>query len=137
MGYRQRIDGSGMSPDPVSVDGLSVPVDNATLGAGEDLVSDVTKVEFRYRYFNIVSATTTVLKSGYGVLHRIIFNKRIAAGVTTVYDNTSAAGTKIGTITEGAAILSDPPNSTEYNVEFAYGLTVVTSAAEDITVVWS
>jgi hypothetical protein len=102
----------------------------------EDNVIGVAVVEQRYTFTPITTATTTVIKSGAGFLHRIIWNKRIATGVTTIYDNTSAAGTKIGTVTVGAAILSDPPNVTAYNCSFATGLTIVTSQAEDITVVW-
>jgi hypothetical protein len=104
--------------------------------AGEDLTNDVLKVEMRYSYTGITTATTTTVKSSPGFLHKIIFNKRVANGVTTIYDNTTNSGTKIATITEGAAILSDPPNPVEYNCVFSTGLTIVTSANEDITVVW-
>lgn len=129
-----RTEGQG-GPLQTEADG-SLRTSLATGLAGEDLTNDVLKVEARYSYTPITSATTTVIKSSAGFLHKIVFNKRIANGVTTIYDNTSAAGTKIGTITEGAAILSDPPNPVEYNCSFATGLTIVTSAAEDITVIW-
>lgn len=129
-----RTDGQG-GPLQAEADG-SLRTSLATGIAGEDLTNDVMKVEARYSYTPITTATTTVVKSSAGFLHKIIFNKRIVNGVTTIYDNTSAAGTKIGTITEGAAILSDPPNPVEYNCSFATGLTIVTSTAEDITVIW-
>ena len=92
------------------------------------------------KFLNITTATTTVVKGSRGKLVRIIFNKHVATGITTVYDNTAASGTKIGTITVGAAVLSDPPVAAEYGLEgiiFSIGLTIVTSAAEDITVVYS
>lgn len=129
-----RTDGQG-GPLQTEADG-SLRTSLSTGIAGEDLQNDVLKVEARYSYTPIVTATTTVIKSSAGFLHKIIFNKRVATGVVTVYDNTSAAGTKIGTITVGAAILSDPPNPVEYNCSFATGLTIVTSQAEDITVIW-
>lgn len=104
--------------------------------AYEDNTAGVAKVEHRYSYTHITTATTTVVKASAGFLHKIIWNKRIAAGATTVYDNTSAAGTVVAIVTVGAAILSDPPTMGEYNVTMATGITVVTSQAEDITVVW-
>lgn len=89
-----------------------------------------------YSFSNITSATTTTVKSGVGQLHSITINKGAATGVITIYDNTAASGTKIGTITFGAALLSDPPIPALYDVAFATGLTIVTSAATDITVAY-
>lgn len=88
-----------------------------------------------HQYTNIVSATTTTVKSGSGTLHRIIFNKKVASGVVTMYDNTAASGAKIGTITNPATLLDNAQELT-YSVGFTNGLTIVTSAADDITVVW-
>lgn len=79
---------------------------------------------------NIASATTTVVKSGRGVLRRITINTT-AAGAVTIYDNTAASGTKIATLPSSAVV-----GTYEYNVRFSTGLTVVTAAASDITVVW-
>jgi len=83
-----------------------------------------------FNYTNITTGTTTVVKSGTGILHSIVVNTT-AAGTITVYDNTSAAGTKIGTlkasVVEGTYI---------FDVSFATGLTIVTAAASDITVSW-
>lgn len=83
---------------------------------------------------NITTATTTTVKSGAGFLHAIVINKGVLAGVITIYDNTAASGTKIGTITFGAALLSDPPGLALYDINFTTGLTIVTSAATDLTV---
>jgi len=47
-----------------------------TLGttiAGEDIPNDVTKVEFRNNLTYISTATTTVVKTGAGLLHAVIF----------------------------------------------------------------
>lgn len=85
---------------------------------------------------NITTATTTTVFSGRGVLVGIIFNKHVANGVTTIYDNTTNSGTIVGTITEGAAVLTDPPITVAYNRYMENGLTIVTSAAENITVLW-
>lgn len=81
-------------------------------------------------FTNITSATTTVVKSGRGTLAKIIVNTT-AAGAITVYDNTSAAGTKIATLKTSIA-----EGSFEFNCRFMTGLTVVTAAASDVTVIW-
>lgn len=81
-------------------------------------------------YNNISSATTTVVKSSTGILKRIVINTSVA-GAITVYDNTSAAGTKIATIAASAGV-----GSYDYGVRFNTGLTVVTAGASDLTVVY-
>lgn len=82
-----------------------------------------------HNHRNITSATTTVVSSGPCVLHAITINTTAAATIT-VYDNTSAAGTKIATIaaspTIGTVFL--------YDVKCLTGLTVVTAGATDCTV---
>jgi hypothetical protein len=84
---------------------------------------------------HIAGAGTTVVKSGAGVLRSVIINKAIALGVITMYDNTTATGTVLGIITNPAVLLqSQVP--IDYNVKFGTGLTVVTSAADDITVAY-
>lgn len=86
-------------------------------------------------FLNIAAAATTVVKTGAGILRKITVNKAILSGVITVYDNTAASGPKIATITNPAVLLQS--NFTlSYDVAFANGLTVVTSAADDITVVY-
>jgi len=84
-----------------------------------------------YGYKNIATATTTVVKSGVGILHSIVVNTT-AAGAITVYDNTAGSGTKIATlkasVVEGSYI---------FDVAFATGLTIITAAASDITVTYT
>lgn len=87
-----------------------------------------------YNYVNITAAapTATVVKTGQGILHTITFNKPVATLVATIYDNTSATGTIIGTITIPASPL---PVTLTYDVTFNTGLTINTAtAASDITV---
>lgn len=85
----------------------------------------------------LAAPTTTVVKSGAGVLHTITLNKPVASSVITIYDNTSAAGTKIGTITLPGTLLTDGPHSAIYDVIFSTGLTIVTATgASDITVAY-
>lgn len=91
----------------------------------------------KYAANNITTATTTVVKSGPGVLHSIIVNKAVVSQTVTVYDNTSAAGTKLATVTWAAALTSDPPFSAIYDIGFTTGLTVVTGGASDITITYA
>lgn len=86
-----------------------------------------------YSYGNITTQTTTVLKTGAGILRTITFNNPTATAVVTIYDNTAASGSAlIGTITVPA---SPMPVSLRYDAAFATGLTVKTATANsDITV---
>ena len=88
-----------------------------------------------YTYQNITTATTTTVKSGAGKARGILINKAVAAATITVYDNTAASGTKIGTITFGAALLTDPPLFWNLSCSFSTGFTIVTSGATDITAI--
>lgn len=84
---------------------------------------------------NITTATTTTPKSGGGAFYGIIINKAVAAGTIDIYDNTAASGTKIGQITFGATITGEPTQLL-YSASLSTGLTLVTSAAFDLTVMY-
>lgn len=84
----------------------------------------------------ITSATTTTVKASPGVLVRIIVNKAVAAGTYTLYDGTAAAGTKIATVTLPNPLLANQ-FVLEYGVACSTSITVVTSAADDLTVVYN
>jgi len=88
------------------------------------------------KYRNIAGAATTTVKSGRGRLFGIVNNKTVANGVVTVYDNTATSGTKIATITNPAAILQSQYDLNYMGLEFATGLTVVTNAADDLTIIY-
>ena len=72
----------------------------------------------------------TVISAGPCVLHSITFNTTAATAVT-VYDNTAASGTKIATFPSSAVV-----GDYEFGCKFSTGLTIVTAAASDITVIW-
>ena len=89
-------------------------------------------IGWKYQNITLAAPTTTAIKSGAGVLHSITFNKPVATGTVTLYDNTAGSGTVIGTITVPASPL---PMTLVYDVVFNTGLTVVTAtAASDITI---
>jgi hypothetical protein len=82
-----------------------------------------------FQYSNISTATTTLVKSGVGVLNTITINTT-AAGTITIYDSLTATGTKIATIAASPTIGS----TFNFDVAFTTGLCIVTAAASDITV---
>jgi hypothetical protein len=91
-----------------------------------------TAVGYSSVNITLAAPTTTTIKTGAGILHTITFNKPVATGVVTVYDNTAGSGTAIATITVPA---SPQPFSLRYDCVFTTGLTFVTAtAAQDITV---
>lgn len=85
-----------------------------------------------FDYKNITGDATTVVKNSPGFFHSITLNNPVATETITIYDNASATGTKIGTITVPS---SPQPVTLFYDVATQIGLTVVTAtAASDITV---
>lgn len=89
-----------------------------------------------WTYNNITSATTTTAKSGAGVLHAVAINTYIASATITIYDNTAGSGTKIGTLTLPSTITGLAPVTVLFDASFATGLTLVTSGATDLTVLY-
>ena len=76
---------------------------------------------------NIVTAATTLVKTGMGFLGQIIVNGS-TMGAVTVYDGVDVTGTKIATIDAPTAGMVLP-----YGCVFKVGLCIVTAAATDIT----
>ena len=99
----------------------------ATTLAGEDVTNDVIKTETRGSAVNILTATTTTIKSAPGHINHLIAVGGTMGNVT-IYDNTTASGTVLfgpATPTAGGVIVAD--------IEFSVGLTVVTAAATAIS----
>lgn len=95
-------------------------------------MSEVNSVAARqkWKHSRINTATTTVVKSGAGVLHTITVGTGGAGSTATVYDNTAGSGTVIAALTTATQI------SLTLDVGFSTGLTVVTVGATppDLTV---
>jgi len=85
-------------------------------------------------YRSITSAATTVCKYGGGTLQSILVNTP-TAGTITLYDNFAAVGPTFAVLTTTAGISSEP-FATRFDCPFFNGLTVVTSATVNITVVY-
>lgn len=86
-------------------------------------------------YAHLNSTGTTTIKSGAGILRRVVINTDGSMSNTfTVYDNTSGSGTVIAAIDTGNGV----SGHFEYNVAFSTGLTVVNASgtSADITVIY-
>jgi len=81
-----------------------------------------------YKPTYIATATTTVVKSGAGILGSIVLGET-AAGAITVYDNTAASGTIIAVLK--ASVVE---GTYTFDASFSTGCTVVTAAASKLTV---
>jgi hypothetical protein len=76
----------------------------------------------------ISTATTTVCKTGAGLLHTLTVTGG-TAGTIIGYDNTAASGTILFSFDSTNALATYT-----FNVSFAIGLTVVTAAATKCTI---
>lgn len=90
-----------------------------------------------YNYTHITADTTTLVKTGSGILHAIIINSHGASATIEFDDALTHTGPVIGIITLPSTITSAIPISLEYDVQFSTGLSITTGTATlDITVVW-
>lgn len=151
------VDGSAVT-QPVSVVSLPLPTGAATESTlsslstkfsalGQNTMSASTPVVLSSNHSDIVTKTsassyahlnstgTTTIKSGAGILRRVVINtKGGALNTFTVYDNTSGSGTVIAAIDTANGV----SGNFEYNVAFSTGLTVVGAigTSADITVIY-
>ncbi len=84
-------------------------------------------------YEYITTATTTQVKTGAGILHKIIVNTPVASSTIKLIDNSTGTTANIATITNTSDV---KPYELIYDCRFATGLRIVTSGADDITVVY-
>ncbi len=101
-----------------------------SLIAGENLTTNRLNNEPVYSYATITTATTTTVKSGAGTLARIIVTGG-TTGTIIIYDNTAGSGTKIADFDTTNALATYP-----FDATFSTGLTIVTSAATKLTVLY-
>lgn len=113
----------------------------ATLLSGENQTLNRLMIAPSYSFSNITTNTTTVVKGSAGILKGFTINNpgkfTVADLVVTIYDNTAASGTKIGTWTIPVDATQQVVPPIVLDVAFSTGLTIVTSGptvAADITV---
>lgn len=152
-----KVDGSAVT-QPVSAVSLPLPTDAATestlsalsakfsalgqttMSASVPVVlasnhSDIVTKKSASSYAHLNSTGTTTIKSGAGILRRVVINTKGSASNTfTIYDNTSGSGTVIAAIDT----VNGVSGHFEYNAAFSTGLTVVgaTGTSADITVIY-
>lgn len=88
---------------------------------------------------NLTATGTYVLKSGPGSLARVVYNQTSnSASTVALYDNTTASGTLIATLSAQQQVNQSLPNLIEYDLPFSNGLTAVVSgwASPNITIVY-
>jgi hypothetical protein len=90
-------------------------------------------VQNKGSYNRIVTATTTTVKSGAGVLKRLCIGTLVNGTSITVYDNTTNAAPIISII---APPNGSVPGCMDYDAVFSTGLTIVTNTTTDLTVVY-
>lgn len=78
---------------------------------------------------NVTASKTMYISTSAGVLHAVVLNTN--GGTVDIYDNRAATGTKVGQIASDA-----PEGQFVYDVAYSNGLTVVTGATVDCTVVY-
>jgi len=117
------------SPDVLTVQGIS---------GGEplsvDVIQPVITKPASSSYLHLNANGTTTVKSGAGVLRRIVINTRGGIlNTLTIYDNTAATGAVIGAVDTAAA-----GGAFDYELDFTTGLTVVLAGgtAADITITY-
>lgn len=88
-----------------------------------------------YNKTNITTGTTTLVKTGAGVLHAIAINKLVASA-TIEYDDAVTNTNSMGIITLPGTITALAPFSIILDAAFSTGLSITTSGATDVTVTW-
>lgn len=84
-------------------------------------------------FTNITSATTTQVKNGRGILKRVVVNVPVSTGTISIYDAQSATTAPIAIITSTTDL---KPFYLDYDTRFSNGLNVVTTQAQNITIIW-
>lgn len=87
---------------------------------------------FNYAY--ITTATTTQVKTGAGILKRIVINKPVSTGTISIIDNISGSTVNIGIVTSTADL---KPFFIDFDLKFSTGLRIITTQTQDITVVYA
>jgi hypothetical protein len=84
-------------------------------------------------YTYITTATTTQVKTGAGILHKIVVNTPVSTGTIGLIDNTAGTTVNIGQIVSTADL---KPYELVYDCRFSTGLRIVTTQTQDITVIY-
>lgn len=123
-----------MGENPLTHDEVVEVSDLKQKLAGEDLTNDVMKVEGRFSTSGALT-TDTAVKSSAGFVHTVTIAPADilpTAGTIDIYDNTSAAGTKIFSMYVQAAVFY--PFTVTLNVACGTGIYVDFTTTADVNV---
>ena len=123
-----------------SIDGKLASLGQTTMVGSMPVVlasnhSNIITKKASSSYSHINTTGTTTVKSGSGILRRIVINtKGSSSNTLTVYDNTSGSGTTIAVIDT----VNGVSGHFEYNAAFSTGLTIVNASgtSADFTVIY-
>jgi hypothetical protein len=103
--------------------------------AGEDtdlnIFNAIGKLSMRWL---ATASGVYLIKSGPGLLGRVIVNQFTSSGLIKMYDGVATTASSIGNIKLNATVTSEPPYVGPYEGAFANGLTVKLDRAMDVTV---
>ena len=88
-----------------------------------------------YNYTHMTTGTTTLIKTGPGILHSIVVNTGVASATIEIDDALTHTSPVVGILTCQATTVGQPFTAT-YDIQFNTGLSITTSGATDITIVW-
>ena len=105
------------------------------LTAGEDVELDIVRATPKFSYAHLAtSGNQATLKTGAGLLGRVIINSFTASGQVTLYDGTATTGSVIAIVKLNGTAASEPPYVAPYDVAFSSGLFINLDRAMDVTV---
>jgi hypothetical protein len=85
----------------------------------------------------ITTATTTVVKAGPGEYFGILIGQNIASGAVEIFNSLTATGTIVQKVTNLATLKADQVSMTlPIGVAMTIGITVRTTGAQDVTILW-
>jgi hypothetical protein len=113
---------------PAMTDDRALWIYNAYLQAGENQTANKQETQTPCTPIYISTATTTVCKSGSGVMFNIVITESVASTIIG-YDNTAGSGAIVFSLPA-----SFPVGSYLFSSSFATGLTIVTAGASKLTV---
>jgi hypothetical protein len=113
---------------------MPVAVSGERIDAQSNISGEIA-VRSRNNYSNIPGILTKTIKTGRGVLSKIILGTTSGSMTVTIYDNTAASGTSIALL---SPIANSACTTVVFDCEFTTGLTVVSAglSSGNITVVY-
>lgn len=104
--------------------GVTMPIDDNSRSLPVYSKTDIT----------LAAPTTTVIKTGAGILHSVTVTKPASTGTIKVDDAITDTNPMFGTITSPATLV---PYTLIFDIAFTTGLTIITAtAAQEITVTY-